>query len=101
MTGENVLQVQNAEWLVLRNEEAPCRQPRGPKWMGPANGGEGWNGVQAEKMGEAAERSSMPCPPQAKAFLRTFVAGQKYVAVRGRDPATLEPVGMRGCSPRD
>jgi hypothetical protein len=28
-----------------------------------------------------------------KAFLRTFVAGQKYVAVRGREPATwlLEP----------
>jgi len=45
--------------------------------MGPAHGGGGGTGVPAAPMSEAAERWSVPCPPQAQAFLLTFVAGQK------------------------
>jgi hypothetical protein len=36
---------------------------------------------------------------EEKAFLRTLCAGKEYVAVRGRDPATLILDGMRGSSP--
>jgi hypothetical protein len=38
---------------------------------------------------DETEMSRMPCPPQAQAFLRPFVAGQKDVVVRGRDPGVL------------
>ena len=51
---------------------------------------------RAEKLSEEDKEWSVPCPPQEKAFLRTFVAGQKYVAARGRDPGTLILVGVRG-----
>jgi len=53
------------------------RLPRGPKWMGPAHGGDGGTGVPAAPTNAAADRRSVPCPPPAQAFLLTFVAGQK------------------------
>jgi len=51
--------------------------PRGPKWMGPANGGDGGTGVRAAPMNEVTDPWRMPCPPQAQAFLLTLFAGKE------------------------
>jgi len=71
---------------VLRKNAAACRQPRGPKWMGPANGGEGWDGdSMAAPTGEVSDHALR----EEQAFLRTLFAGKEYVAVGGRDPRVL------------
>jgi len=72
----------------FRKNAETGRMPRGPKGMGPAHGGDGGTGVRAETMSEAADRSSVPCPPQAKAFCALF-RREKCVVVRGRDPGVL------------
>jgi hypothetical protein len=54
--------------------------------MGPANGGQGGADVSLAALMAAAIAHALR---EEQAFLRTFVAGQKYVAVRGRDPAVL------------
>ena len=70
---------------------------RGPKWMGPANGGEGCEGVStAATLNEAIAHALR----EEKAFCELF-RRKKCVAVRGRDPATLllgkqVLIGMRG-----
>jgi hypothetical protein len=54
--------------------------------MGPAKGGEGWDG---DSLTTPAAESIDHARREAPAFLRTLFAGKEYVAVRGRDPAVL------------
>ena len=54
------------------------RQARRGRQDGPAPGGDGCEGVRIVKMNEVTDQSSVPCPPQEKALLHTFAAGQKY-----------------------
>ena len=68
------------------NRSMPGRLPRGPKWMGPAKGGESWDGDSLiAPTAEAIDHARR----EAQAFLLTLFAGKEYVAVRGRDPAVL------------
>jgi len=63
--------------FYFRKNAETGRMPRGPKWMGPANGGDGGTGVRAAPMNEVTDPWRMPCPPQAQAFLLTLFAGKE------------------------
>ena len=75
--------------LTARFTVVRYNRQRGADRMAPRFGGKGWEGVSAATVNEAVDPWSVPCPPQEKAFLRPFVAGQKDVVARGRDPGVL------------
>ena len=54
--------------------------------MGPAKGGESWDGDSlTATVAEAIDHALR----EEQAFLRTLFAGKEYVAVRGRDSVVL------------
>ena len=79
----------------VRQNAVASRKPRGPKWMGPANGGYVGEGVPAVQVREATDRSSMPCPPLGEGVLRTFPPG-KVRRRAGARPRGLEVEKVKG-----
>ena len=52
----------------------PGRLPRGPKWMGPANGGENWDG---DSLTASTDEAIDHARREAQAFLLTLFAGKE------------------------